>query len=92
MRDFFEEYGVIIALVGAILFALVILLLGLTVSPAEKQKMYSAWMKVYPQAKLSFDEWDILRRHELLPGQDHSGSDMAVGMAVGMAAGSAVRR
>jgi len=35
----------------------------------DAEKAYKVWSRVYPQYKLTLDEWKSLDRHNALPGQ-----------------------
>jgi hypothetical protein len=89
VRYFIEEYGLIIGLVALIL-VVVVALFAMSFTPEkELQKLYSDWGKLYPQAKLTFEEWNVLRKKESLPGQgkDEFGTGIAVGIATWIAFG-----
>ncbi len=79
------------------IFLIIVLCIWLVVAgherPEETQAIYAAWTKANPSVALTYDEWKLLRRKELLPGQVQTDSSgMATGVAVGVAAGMAGAR
>lgn len=71
--------------------------LGCGENTEVRQKVYHAWMKLNQrdERQLTFKEWDVLYRRELLPNQDMIAAKRAANsaaamsaMAAGMAAGS----
>lgn len=96
MRDWFDAFWPLLALIGVVVLAGVGLGLAAHESPGEVAALYGAWCRANPQVQISQSDWELLRDKELLPGQVPSSSSgsasMAAGVAVGIAAGSAGRR
>jgi hypothetical protein len=88
--ELISEYKVEIAIILVAILIAVILIVGFMMPPSEKKllKIYAAWSLLYPQAKVPFEEWRLLWKEDLLPGQRRD--DVSTGLAVGVAAGLAL--
>lgn len=63
-----------IILVAVVLIALIVFCIAISDQRAtratERQTLYTAWSKIHPDQRLTFDEWMTLYRADLLPGQN----------------------
>lgn len=55
------------------LLLLCLLFTACSENPVETQALYDAWLRANPTyAKMTFDDWRVLRAHDMLPGVDYA--------------------
>ena len=96
MFDYCIDWGLYGPLLGASVFVCALLgfiVYATTESPSDRAAIYHAWLRANPTQNLSQEDFELLRRNELLPGQvpNHADEDMAAEIAVGSSTNGAAR-
>lgn len=70
--DWWKDHGFEVFLVFILALAIGLMVFATSRSietPEDKRSIYEAWCRAHKTEAIKFEEWDLLRRKKLLPGQ-----------------------